>query len=276
MEERMDRIRWLRTLLCGALIGAGAILPGVSGGVLAVIFDIYRPLMEVLTRPRQGLRRYWHLLPPLGLGWVVGFLGLAGGLSAAYAVSAAATVWLFIGLIVGTLPTLWREAGRRGRGRAAWIGLGVSALAVFGTLFYVRHILRVTVEPNFWWLNFCGALWGAGVALPGLTSSSVIMALGLYEPILRMLSEGRFLTLSACLPGLVLTMLLLARLVTWLFRRHYALISHGVLGIVAASTLVIVPIRYSGWREGAASLLCFALGLGLALLLARLDRTVLR
>ena len=41
--------RWLRDLLCGVLIGAGAILPGVSGGVLAVVFDIYRPLMETLN-----------------------------------------------------------------------------------------------------------------------------------------------------------------------------------------------------------------------------------
>ena len=46
-------LRWLRDFLCGVLIGAGAILPGVSGGVLAVVFDIYRPFMEVLTRPRE-------------------------------------------------------------------------------------------------------------------------------------------------------------------------------------------------------------------------------
>lgn len=55
MRRKRDRnfgIRWLRDLLCGVLIGAGAILPGVSGGVLAVVFDIYRPFMEVLTHPR--------------------------------------------------------------------------------------------------------------------------------------------------------------------------------------------------------------------------------
>ena len=44
--KQADRERWLRDLLCGALIGAGAILPGVSGGVLAVVFDVYRPMME--------------------------------------------------------------------------------------------------------------------------------------------------------------------------------------------------------------------------------------
>ena len=50
--RRLSAVRWL---LCGVLIGAGAILPGVSGGVLAVIFDIYRPFMELLTSPRKAL-----------------------------------------------------------------------------------------------------------------------------------------------------------------------------------------------------------------------------
>ena len=45
--------------------------------------------------------------------------------------------------------------------------------------------------------------------------------------------------------GMLLIMLLLARVVTWLFRRHYAIVFHGIMGIVAASTLVILPVRYS-------------------------------
>ena len=102
MEQnaREKRSRWLRDLLCGALIGAGAILPGVSGGVLAVVFDVYRPVMETLTHPVRGLRKYWPIFLPLGIGSMVGFLGLAKAIAAAYALSAAATVWLFIGLIL--------------------------------------------------------------------------------------------------------------------------------------------------------------------------------
>ncbi len=67
----------------------------------------------------------------------------------------------------------------------------------------------------------------------------------------------RLLTLSACLPGMLLTMLLLARGVTWLLQTHYAVTFHGILGIVAASTLVIVPIRYDsvGEADGVAALL---------------------
>ena len=62
--KQADRARWLRDLLCGALIGAGAILPGVSGGVLAVVFDVYRPMMETLAHPGRGIRKYWHIFLP--------------------------------------------------------------------------------------------------------------------------------------------------------------------------------------------------------------------
>ena len=56
-DRRMNNgmIRWLRDMLCGVFLGAGAILPGVSGGVLAVVFDLYRPLMEFLTHPKAAL-----------------------------------------------------------------------------------------------------------------------------------------------------------------------------------------------------------------------------
>ena len=114
-RDEKSRVRWLRDFLCGILIGAGAILPGVSGGVLAVVFDIYRPFMEVLTHPRTAIPKYWRWFPALAIGWCVGFLGFAKGIAVCLDQSAAITTWLFIGLIVGTVPSLFREAGQEGR-----------------------------------------------------------------------------------------------------------------------------------------------------------------
>lgn len=270
--NRNNLIWWLRHLLCGVLIGAGAILPGVSGGVLAVVFDVYRPFMELLTRPKKALSSYWRMLPPLGIGWCVGFLVFAKGIATVMALSDTVTVWLFIGLIVGTVPSLYREAGKEGRSAASWVSFGVCALAVFGGLFYVSRIVCVTVEPNFWWYNFCGVLWGISIVIPGMTSSSVMMALGLYQPMLEGLANLDLLVLSACLPGLVLSVLLLARLVTWFFRRHYSVAFHGIFGIVLASTLVIIPTSYSGAGEAALSALCGVGGFLLAFWLARMDQ----
>jgi len=265
-------MHWLRNLLCGLLIGAGAILPGVSGGVLAVVFDIYRPFMEVLTHPRRAIPRYWRWFLPLALGWCVGFLGFAKGISACLAWSEAATTWLFIGLIVGTVPALFREAGKEGRGAAAWVSLAVCAGGVFTSLFYVGRIAEVSVTPNFWWYNFCGILWGMGVVIPGMTTSSVMMALGLYQPMLEGLAHLDLVVLSACLPGMVLSVVLLARAVSWFFRRCYAVAFHGILGMVLASTAAIIPSTYQNGGEIFLSVVCCAGGFGLAFFLERLDR----
>ena len=277
MRRKRDRnfgIRWLRDLLCGVLIGAGAILPGVSGGVLAVVFDIYRPFMEVLTHPREAIPKYWRWFLPIGLGCAIGFLGFAKGIAAAIDVSSTVTTWLFIGLIVGTVPSLFREAGKEGRSIGSWVSMAVCAGAIFFSLFYVGKVICVTVEPNFWWYNFCGALWGMSLVIPGRTSSSVMMALGLYQPILEGLARLDFLVLSACLPGMVLTILLLARLVSWFFRKHYSIAFHGIFGIVLASTLVIIPTSYVGAWEIVLSAVCCIGGFLLAYFMARLDRRI--
>lgn len=277
MRRKRDRnfgIRWLRDLLCGVLIGAGAILPGVSGGVLAVVFDIYRPFMEVLTHPREAIPKYWRWFLPIGLGCAIGFLGFAKGIAAAIDVSSTVTTWLFIGLIVGTVPSLFREAGTEGRSIGSWVSMAVCAGAIFFSLFYVGKVICVTVEPNFWWYNFCGALWGMSLVIPGLTSSSVMMALGLYQPMLEGLARLDFLVLSACLPGMVLTILLLARLVSWFFRKHYSIAFHGIFGIVLASTLVIIPTSYVGAWEIVLSAVCCIGGFLLAYFMARLDRRI--
>ena len=276
MAPRRDQhfiIRWLRDLLCGLLIGAGAILPGVSGGVLAVVFDIYRPFMEVLTRPRTAIPKYWKWFPPIALGWCVGFLGFAKGIAAAISLSNTVTTWLFIGLIVGTVPSLFREAGKEGRTAASWGSLLLCAGAVFAGLFYVSRIAEVSVEPNFWWYNFCGVLWGMSIVIPGMTSASVMMALGLYQPMLEGLARLDLLVLSASLPGMVLAIALLARLVSWFFRRHYAVAFHGILGFVLASTLVIIPTEYAP-GEVLLSVLCCGGGFLLAFLLAQLDKKI--
>jgi Predicted membrane protein len=274
LRDRLDVARWLRDLLCGALIGAGAILPGVSGGVLAVVFGIYQPFMEALTHPLRTLPLYWKWIPPLAIGWAVGFLGFARGISVMLNFSAAVTTWLFIGLIVGTFPSLLREARREGAERGCRTAFFACFAAMFGGLFYVSRVAAVHVEPNFWWYSFCGALWGMGIVIPGMTSSSILMALDLYQPLMDGLSRLDIPVLAATLPGMAAALAALSHLVAWLFRRHYSLAFHGILGIVAASTLVIVPTAYSGtWEAVLSGIFCVA-GFLLAYFLSRLDRKI--
>lgn len=104
----------LLRLVQGFIIGAGGILPGISGGVLSVIFGIYRPVMEVLAHPLNGLRRHLSLLLPVGAGAILGFLCGGGLILVLFDRSEKLATCLFIGLILGTLPSLWAEAGAQG------------------------------------------------------------------------------------------------------------------------------------------------------------------
>lgn len=70
-------LRFLGKVLQGALIGLGAVLPGISGGVLSVVFGVYRPIMELLSDPVHKWRTHLPELFPYMIGSAAGFLGVA-------------------------------------------------------------------------------------------------------------------------------------------------------------------------------------------------------
>ena len=91
-----------------------------------------------------------------------------------------------------------------------------------------------------------------------MTAASVMMALGLYEPMMASLAAMDLPVLLSTLPGMGLTILAFARLMGWVFREHYPVAAHGILGVVLASTLVILPTAYQGGWEMALSAACCA------------------
>ena len=97
----------------GSLIGVGAVLPGISGGVLCVIFGIYKTIMEFLAAPVRNFKTHVPKLIPVGIGGVIGFLGIANLLSFLLDRYPAQSVCVFIGLISGMVPSLFREAGEK-------------------------------------------------------------------------------------------------------------------------------------------------------------------
>ena len=113
----MKHQKFFPALLQGALIGLGAVLPGISGGVLSVIFGIYRPVMELLGDPKKNFRTHFPKLYPYLPGYLLGFLGVANVLAFFLNRYPDPSVCLFIGLIIGMLPSLWEEAGKEGCSR---------------------------------------------------------------------------------------------------------------------------------------------------------------
>lgn len=258
-------------LVQGFIIGAGGILPGISGGVLSVIFGIYRPVMEMLAHPKSALRRHFHLLLPVGVGAALGFLGGSSLILVLFDHSEKLATCLFIGLILGTLPSLWTEAGVQGRARSSYVSCGVCFLVLSSILLYAQYGAFYTMDEGFFGFLFCGVLWGLSLIVPGMTSSSILMAVGLLTPMVEGFTRFDLAVIAPWLLGMGIVVLALARLVNWCFTAHYSLFYHGVVGIILASTLVIIPLHYASASEALLCLLSAALGALAAYLSAKVQ-----
>jgi len=244
-------------------VGTGAILPGISGGVLCVAFGIYEPMMAFLAHPVESFRKYARTLVPFLIGWIAGFLLLAKAVEKLFAASSAVALMLFAGLIFGTVPALLEKASGGGE-KKSWTPF-VAVLAAFYLLFSVlSEGGTLSVVPNTMWYVFCGLVWGLSLVIPGLSSSSVLICMGLYEPMTAGIAALDFKVILPLLGGLAITVALTARLVNSLFENHYTSAVRVVTGIMIASTLMILPHSFSSALSAAVSVLCFAAGFAAA------------
>ena len=267
-------LQFLFRIIQGALIGIGAVLPGISGGVLGVIFGIYKPIMELLSNPFKNFKTHVPKLIPVFIGGVIGFLGVANILAFFLNKYPDPSVCLFIGLISGMLPSLFREAGEQGRTKGSWISLVVCMVFIFALLIGLK-MTSIEVAPNFLLYLFCGFCLALSVIAPGMSFSALLMPLGLYTPFVD--GIGHF-DMSVLIPGGVgalVTVILFAKAINALFDNYYSIAFHGILGIVIAATVMIIPME-SFLSAGSAivNIICIVVGVICALALDKFNSRV--
>ena len=158
-------------------------------------------------------------------------------------------LWFFVGCIIGTVPALWQEAGKKGRSTREIIILAVSF--VLGFLFLWKGSgLFSHVDQNFFTWVIAGGLIGLGMIVPGLSPSNFLVYMGMYKA----MSDGiKDLNFSVIIPigiGGIVTVLGLSKVMDYIFSKAYPQLFHFILGIVFASTVMIVPTNYSGFNLG--------------------------
>lgn len=267
-------VTMLKNFICGAAIGGGAILPGVSGGVLCVVFGVYRAMMELFSHPIRALKKNWRMFLLVGIGWVFGFWVFAKVIEFLFAKSETMATWLFVGLIIGTIPALYKEAGKKGRTKGSFVSLFVAFVALMTLLIYVQYGEFVQVTPGFGWFVFSGALWGISIVIPGMTSSPILMSLGVYQELNSGIADFNMSVIVPWVLGMMVTAILLAKLVNYLFNRFYSYSFHAVVGIVLASTVAIIPLEYNNILQFLAGILFGAAGFIIAYLSDKMDLKV--
>lgn len=267
-------LQFIFRILQGALIGLGAVLPGVSGGVLSVIFGIYKPIMELLSHPAKNFKTHIPPLLPVILGIFIGFLGVANILSFFLEKYPDPSVCVFIGLIAGMLPSLFREAGEQGRSKCSYISLAACMVVVFSVLLTLQ-LVSFKVTPHFSWFLFCGFCLALSLIAPGMSFSTLLMPLGLYTPFIEGIGH---LDLSILIPGgigALITLICLARAVNSLFEHYYSPAFHGIIGIVIAATVMIIPYSsFLNTRAAIINIICISFGITAALVLDKFNSRI--
>ncbi len=268
-------LRWFVQFLQGMLIGLGAVLPGISGGVLCVIFGIYKPVMELLSNPLRRFKTHVPRLMPVLFGCAAGFLGIANVLAYFLEKYPAPSVCVFIGLIAGMFPSLLREAGEQGRSRGSYVSMFLAAILIFLLLTGLKAS-TFTIIPGFNWYLFCGFCLALSVIAPGMSFSTLLMPLGLYTPFVEGIGRLDFSVLVPGGIGALFTVICLAKGMNALFERFYSCAFHAIAGIVFAATIMIIP--FSSFAESSNACLlniaCLCGGIVAAQLLEKVNQRV--
>lgn len=247
--QKESPLLFLFRIIQGALIGGGAILPGVSGGVLAVVFGIYQPMMAFLSRPFKTFKTYWKLFIPIILGVGLGFWGFAKLIAWLFSGDSPYPLALFIGLILGTVPQLYKTAQKPQNGvsltdsekKNNLLALVISFVALMAFLFFIsRQTSMQSIEPTVLWSFLSGLIWGFSLVVPGLSSSSILLFIGIYTKLMAGVKDLNFSIIIPLFIGIAIVAFVFARFVDKLFEKRYGIASNAVVGLVAASTLAII------------------------------------
>ena len=250
-------MKFLFDILRGAAIGVANIIPGVSGGTLAVSMGIYDKIIGSVTGLFRHFKKSVVTLLPYGIGMVLGLLGLSFIIEFLFARYPLPTVLLFIGLILGGVPALWqRIKGKK---------IDAVCILLFALFFVLLVLLPViageertdlVLTPDvvtIIQLFFVGVIASATMVIPGVSGSMILMSLGFYAPILSSITNFVRAVLdfniSAALAecallvpfgiGVLVGVFAIAKLISFLLARFETYTYCAVLGLVAASPISI-------------------------------------
>ena len=275
-------------ILRGIVIGIANIIPGVSGGTMAVSMGIYDKLIGAVTGLFKHFKESIRLLIPLGIGMGIGIVGFGFLLEYLLEYHVLATCLTFVGLIVGGLPILWmnlksnvakKPSRRIGAGEIisflVLLAIGVGLPLMQGSEGAMKTLV---LNPGTIVVLFLlGLIASATMVIPGVSGSMVLMVLGYYSTILAlvtgtvtMLKDMDFggviqncLLLAPFGVGVVLGIFLIAKIIEYLFKRFPSQTFAAIIGLIVSSPFAIL---YSANALSGFSSLELVVGLVLAAL----------
>ena len=254
----------IRMVLKGMVIGIANIIPGVSGGTMAVSMGIYDKIIHAATHIISEFKKSMGILVPIMIGAAIGVVALARIIEIMFAKAPFQTNLLFIGLILGGLPAMARKVkGKSIRGGHILAFLVffclVSGLALLGEQEGAAADLTVNVW-NLLKLFGVGIVASATMVIPGVSGSMMLMLMGYYTPVLEQVNDFIDNVMSFNIPGIldgcwelapfgigvVVGIFAIAKLVEFIFQRFPDYAYWAIIGLIVSSPIAILLMNPMG------------------------------
>lgn len=288
-EKFLKRIEPVFNFFKGMVIGVANLVPGVSGGTMALVMGIFEKLIEAISQfftNRKKRKQYIFFLLPVISGGIAAILLFARVFSFLLSsdIFSQPTYFFFIGLILGSLPfliTVHHDMRIRPiRVLFFVIGLGLIVLVTFFigrdndvdtfkinlTLFNMINITDISIKYGLW-LFFCGIVTSSAMVIPGVSGSAILLGLGEYRNVLYFVSELMAVQLIIFGIGAVVGIIFCARLIDYCLKRIPSNTYYFIIGLVIASIFQVVMQSLESFRLSLlpVTLSIAALGAGFAI-----------
>ena len=244
--------------LKGCVFGIANIIPGVSGGTIALTMGIYEDLIKSISNIRKKFKKSMSLLVPFGLGAAFSILLLSKVIKFALEKYQTPTILFFLGLIIGGIPLITKNI----KGKRIKPSYPIIFLITFGLvlLLYLSGGTTTNVSLNVLTpltiviLFIVGIITACTMVIPGISGSMVLMLIGFYEPLINVAASltsidkltHNLVIVIAVAMGVVVGMVLIAKLLEYLFDKHKTGTYFGIIGFLLASIIVLVlPIKFN-------------------------------
>ena len=239
-------------ILKGIVLGISFILPGVSGGVLSVVMGIYDKLIEAVSHFYESwasFKKYFNFLFFLGIGGIISVLVLTNVIEVALDKMPVITILIFVGLIVGGVPQLFNIIIKYvsfGNILLMFIGIGLLVIMSVTTGGASNQIIDTSFISMLKMFGV-GILASATIVIPGVSGSFLLMVMGYYEPLLKIINEITSLTnlynnVVVMIPfgiGLVIGAIVIAKLIDFCLNKYPIKTYYVIIGFVVASIIEV-------------------------------------
>lgn len=240
----------LINFLKGFILGIANIIPGVSGGTLAVSLNIYELILGSINNFFKDIKKNFNIILPILLGVVIAIITTSKVVTYALEHFKAQTIFLFIGLILGGLTLIFNKV--KGKLKISNVVILLIMFAIVLCLNFIPFkVINISFSNmkvlDYLLILIMGFLASASMIIPGISGSFVLMIFGYYESIMSIISDitnlnhfkSNMLVLIPFGIGIVLGVLLMAKLISRLIAKHEKATYFGIIGFVLSSLIVL-------------------------------------